>query len=294
MFFTMTGLGSQRARGIFAISARRLSCVMSALFGAILVCSVHSTAVCAPINYGSYSGTTVDYIDVSEDATTGDALPLFGAPIFSADSVDFNPVGFDASAAGAAGSDNTGSRLTFMVMSHTGNAINNINFNEAGQTTLSGSGTDNTNAAVTANGTVTISHVDGAAIAPIVRPIALAFSPSGGDYGLVSDGGGLPFFHTPWSGSLALNIAQILTQEGIPFTLGASKISIDLVNTLSAHSEAGTHALISKKDFGGISVTVNRPGGGGGPDIPEPASVVLAALGLVGVMSGRGGPRQRP
>ena len=286
MIVTTTGLGSQRARGIIATSAQRFLFALPALLSAVLVCSSHRSAVAAPINYGSHTGTTVDYIDVTEEDTTGDALPLFGAPIFSADSVDFNPVGFDATASGAGGSDSTGSRLTFMVMSHAGNAINNISFQEAGQTTLSGSGSDATSAAVTAAGTLTVNEVDGAAIAPIVRPIALAFTPSGGDYFLTTDGGGLPLFHTSWTGSLAVNVAQILTSEGVPFTLGASKISIDLVNTLTAASEAGTSSLISKKDFGGISVAVNRPGGGGGPEIPEPSCLALGGLGLLGIVFG--------
>ena len=281
MIFTATGLGSGDARSLWGVVsvARRFSAI-SVLLGALFVCSFHQAASSAPINYGSHTGTTVSYIDVSEEATTSDSLPLFGAPIFSADSIDFNPVGFDAAASGPGGSDSTGSRLTFMVVAHPGFAINNIAFQEAGQTTLSGSGTDSTSAVVTADGTVTISHVDGAAITPIVRPIALTFAPSGGSYGLATDGGGLPIFHTPWSGALAVNFAQILTQEGVPFVFGPTKVSVDLENTLTATSEDGTQSLISKKDFGGISITIN---------IPEPGSLVLAGLGLAGVWGVRRG-----
>ena len=64
-----------------------------------------------------------------------------------------------------------------------------------------------------------------------------------------------------------MNVGQILTKAGVPFTFGATKVSIDLVNTLSAASQTGTDALINKHDFGGISITVN---------IPEPTSVLLA------------------
>jgi hypothetical protein len=52
----------------------------------------------------------------------------------------------------------------------------------------------------------------------------------------------------------------------------ATKVSIDITNTLTASSQAGTAAMINKKDFGGISITVN---------IPEPTSLVLVVLGLV-------------
>ena len=160
-----------------------------------------------------------------------------------------------------------------MIMAHAGKSITNISFFEAGDTTLGGLGNDNTNTAVTASGTITVNAVDGVNIAPLVRPIALTFTPSGGTYGLQTDGAGGPIFHTPWTGSLLVNVGQILTQAGVPFTFGASKVSIDLVNTLSAATQTGTAAVISKKDFGGISITVN---------IPEPTSVVLACSAFVG------------
>ena len=68
-------------------------------------------------------------------------------------------------------------------------------------------------------------------------------------------------------------MGQILTMAGVPFSFGATELSVDLVNTLEARSQAGTDALINKHDFGGLSITVN---------IPEPASGVLLGVGLVG------------
>jgi hypothetical protein len=239
-----------------------------ASLAAILLSLFHSQAGVAQINYGSFTGANVNYINVTEVSTSGDSLPLFGPPVLSANSLDFNPVGFDAGAAGAAGLDSTGSRLTYSIQAHAGEGIPIIFFSEAGDTTLVGAGTDNTSTQVTANGTITINAVDGAPIAPIVRPIALTFTPSGGSYGLTSDGGGLPIYHTSWSGSLSVNVASILTTASVPFTMGATNVSIDLVNTLTAKSEAGTQALIGKKDFG---VTV----------VPEPGSLVLLALALI-------------
>jgi hypothetical protein len=160
-------------------------------------------------------------------------------------------------------------------MAHAGKAVTNINFSEAGDTTLGGLGNDSTATSVTASGTLTISQVDGVNIAPLVSPIALTFSPSGGTYGLLSDGAGGPIFHTPWTGSLLVNVGQILTNAGVPFTFGATKVALDLVNTLNATTQTGTAAVISKKDFGGISITVN---------VPEPTSVVLAVLATVGIV----------
>jgi hypothetical protein len=266
----------QRAHTLNHIPARSRFHLLIAPLSAILFSLVHAPPIVAQINYGSFNGTTVSYINVTEQTTTGDSLPLFGPPTPSFDSLDFNPVGFDAAAAGAAGLDNTGSRLTFTIQAHAGQSIPIITFGEAGDTTLAGAGTDSTSSQVTANGTITISAVDGAAIVPITQPIALTFNPSGGTYGLASDGGGLPIFHTEWSGSLSLNVSQILTNSGVPFMQGATSVSIDLVNTLTATSQADTNALIGKKDFG-VSVV----------PIPEPATLALFALALISLVGVR-------
>jgi hypothetical protein len=235
-----------------------------ALLGLLCLGLWQPVVVGAPISYGSHVGTTVNYINVAEDTTTSDPVPLFGAPIFSADSIDFNPVGFDAHAMGAGGSDVTGARLTFDVEAQAGKFLRNISFSEAGDTTLAGAGNDSTATAVTATGTITVTHASFAPITPVVQPIALTFTPSGGGYGLGSDGGGGPIFSQQWSGSLLVNINQIVPN--------ATRVSIDLTNTLTASSQAGTMAIINKQDFGGISITVN---------IPEPGSLVLGVLGAV-------------
>jgi hypothetical protein len=269
-------LGSQPARRVLQRPFVKLSLfVNAALLSLASFLTADHAALAAPINYGSHVGTTVSYIDVTEDSTTSDPTPLFGAPVFSADSIDFNPIGFDAHAMGAGGNDVTGARLTFRVEANSGFAVRNINFSEAGDTTLAGAGTDATATAVTATGTMTISEVDGAAITPLVRPIALTFTPSGGGYGLATDGLGSSIFSQQWTGALFVDISQVLTQEGVPFTFGATNISFDLVNTLTASSESGTSSVINKHDFGGISITVN---------IPEPATVMLVAMGMAAML----------
>jgi hypothetical protein len=266
--------GSGCARCILKSAAARSFSFLLAFLAAAL-CGLPNAATCAPINYGSHAGTSVSYVNVTEDTTTGDSQPLFGPPTVTGNSIDFNPVGFDAEASGAGGSDDTGGRLTFAVQANPGHALNSIQFSEAGDTTLSGVGTDATSTAVTADGTITINAVDGAAITPVTRPISLTFTPSGGTFGLATDGGGLPIFHTQWTGSLAVNLPQILTNAGVPFAFGATNVSVDLVNLVSARSQAGTDALINKHDFGGLSITAI---------IPEPASGVLLAVGLAGCL----------
>jgi hypothetical protein len=242
-----------------------------------------SPALAAPINYGSHVGTDVTYVDVTEDPGAA-PLPLFGTPIFTANSIDFNPVGFDATSGPAGGIETTAGNLAFMVVAHSGAHIGSIAFSESGDTTLAGNAPPasiGTATAVSASGTVTVQEVDFAAITPIVRPFALAFTPSGGTYSLGVDGGGLPIFHTQWSGSVTVNLDQILTQAGVPFSSGTTKISIDMNNTLTATSESGTSAHIVKSDFGGIAIAA-RVG-----RVPEPTALSLAGLGLLALMRGR-------
>jgi hypothetical protein len=256
----------------------RLSSRRYSLFGVALIATLLSSVVAhsAPINYGNFSGATVDYLDVTEDANSaGDFPPLFGPPSVSGDSLDFDPVGFSASATGAAGNDLTDGNLKFMVAAHAGKAINNIQLAEAGDLTLLGFGTDATFVGVTALGVIDISEVDGVGIPVISKPFALSFSPSGGTFGLATDGGGGPLFNGTWSGSLAIDINQILTDENQPFNFGATKISINLDNSLTALSELGTFSLIAKKHFGGLSVTVN---------IPEPSTLALFGTMMMGVL----------
>jgi hypothetical protein len=229
-------------------------------------------------------GNTVSYTNVSETSLT-DAVPLFGAPITSGDSIDFNPQGFGAFAGGG-GNDLTDGQLLFNVTAKPGFGIANINFSEAGITTLSGVGTNVTHTDVSATGRVDITEVDGVGINTISLPINLVFSPNAdGTFELVTDAG-LGLSSLPWNGNQLVDIQGALVSHNISFDKGATKISIDLDNGLIAQSESGTLALIDKKDFGGLAVTVNM-GSGGGPNGPEPTSLVLAALGFAGMTFGR-------
>lgn len=232
----------------------------------------------APINYGTFMGSTVTYVDVTEDSNSGDSLPLFGAPTVSGDTLDFNPVGFSASASGAAGNDITDGNLSFMVVAKPGKAINLLSLNEGGDTTLAGFGTNATFTKVTGTGVLNINAVDGVGIGAVSVPFSMTFTPSGGDYGLVTDFGGGPGGTIAWSGGTSFNLNSILTANSIPFVGGATKISINLDNTLTALSQAGTFSLIAKKDFGGLSITVN---------VPEPTTLLLASLAISGLFVSR-------
>jgi hypothetical protein len=251
---------------------RSLTQLIIAASVVLFTLSLGHGAQAAPINYGTFVGTTVDYVDVTEDSNSGDPLPLFGAPVAFGDALDFNPVGFEASSSGG-GADITDSNLSFKIDAHDGHAITNVMLSEAGDTTIAGFGDNGTLTSVTADGVLNIHEVDGVGVGLAGIPISLTFTPNGGNYKLGDLGGG-PFFHTQWSGSLFLDLNAILTANSVSHTYGATLVSLNLDNTLTAVSQDGTTALIAKKDFGGISITVN---------VPEPISVALVGWGIVGL-----------
>jgi hypothetical protein len=158
-----------------------------------------------------------------------------------------------------------------MIVAKQGHGIQNVLLAESGVTTVIGAGTDATFTDVTAAGVLEIAEVDGASIDVIDVPIFLTFSHQvDGTWQLVTDGEALTL---PWSGSQFIDIASVLTANNVPFVLGATKVNVNLNNGLIARSEEGTIAFIDKKDFGGLSVTVNF--------IPEPGTLLLALAGCL-------------
>jgi hypothetical protein len=263
-------------------SAHRVGLVLA---GVVWIAATPARALAVQVNYGTHAGTHVNYVNVTED--TAGPLPLFGAPIVSGDSIDFNPTGFIASSTNI-GSDTTDSNLVFGVTAKSGSRIRSIILAEAGDTTLGGNvsaGSMGTASAVFAGGVLDIHEVDFVGINHISVPFSLTFTPSGGTFFLGTDGGGGPIFSTMWTGSVALDIEAILIANG--FTIprgpldadgGATRISIDMDNTLQAVSELGTSATIGKKDFGVLAHVANVPHEpGGGPEVPEPAALAVFA-----------------
>lgn len=287
-------LGTASSASGPTFSSRSASCgrvrrTFFAVVSSVIAISLSAaSAQAAPINYGDFTANTVIYQMVREAANSaGDTAPLFGAPTVSGDSLDFDPVGFSASVVGA-GVDITDGNLAFMVKAKPGNAINNLLIQERGDTTLAGFGSDTTFSAVMMRGVLNISEVDFVGINTISFPISISnFSPSGGTYGLGTDGGGGPLYASGWSGSVLVDlttanpiVANALASQGVVPQLGVTKISVNFNNTLIAIGQTGTSATIAKKD-NGIIITTN---------IPEPTSCLMAVFGLAlcGVAARRG------
>jgi PEP-CTERM motif len=247
----------------------------AATLSAVALFAYTTPAAAVAINYGDFAGATVNFLQVTEDSGT-DPTPLYGSPSVSGDTLDFNPVSFNAGATGAGGVDITDGTLTLMMTSNPGHFIDKVKFDEAGDFTLAGFGGAGTFVSVTANFNIDIQEVDGVGIGAINIATPMVFTPSNGDFDLLNDGPG-PAVNGTWSGMLMVDIQQALIDNNIPFVNGATKLSVTFDNTLVATSESGTQSFIGKKDVGGIGITV----------IPEPASLGLLALGTLALMGRR-------
>lgn len=266
-----------------AASSRGIHIGLCFFLGIVSIFFFAETLSATPINRGTFMGDTVTYVDVTEDSATDPSLVvagplggLFGEPTIAGDSLDFNPKNFAAAASGAGGTDHTDGNLQFMVVAKPGKGISGLGLSEAGDTTIAGLSND-AFTAVTATIFVEINELNGVAVSAINVPgVSMSFSPSAGDYQLSVDGSGPGSYTFDFSGNVFVDLGPY-----VPVGRTATKISVSLDNTLIALSEAGTTAFIQKKDFDGLSVTIDTL------DIPEPSSMILAFVCVVALVGGR-------
>jgi len=199
------------------------------------------------MNYGAFSGATIDYLDVTE-SNTG-ATALFGAPSVSGDLLDFDPIGFVAASSGAAVI--TDGQLNFIVMSkRPSQPITTLVFNESGDYTLaalSGLAKATVGMAIRVN----VLEVNGVPMHTAGTTQTMTFAPVGsggnGTYLTPANVGTA----VPWSGNLVYDVSAIKA--------GATKVEVVLDNTLTSEGANGGSARIAKKDFSGVTVTTPEP-----------------------------------
>jgi PEP-CTERM motif len=220
-----------------------------------------STAQAA--NYGNFFGSTVLFENVR------DQNGLFGAPTASGDSLDFSPNAFEAicPTGGCPPSpvqvDDT---LTLAIQANSGSYIDDIVLTEAGDTTLSSF--LNAFAATTVSATVFIDifAIDGIPVNNINATAQMAFTRNG-EYETTDEGAGTHI----WTGSLLIDLDSIIVGAGASGR--ATRVELNLNNTLVAFAQDGASARIEKKDIDGLAITV----------VPEPGTALLMGLGLAGL-----------
>lgn len=254
-----------------------------------LSCILSSTALASPITYSypSAGGSTVDFTNISESPTLASASDQkahfeaisksagpFGAPTASGNSLLFNPTTFSLTVAGPLGADILDSQLSMTIAAKSGYGLDSFSISEAGDVSFPVGGTKATWAQVAASIFVTVTKIDGKAVTPILVPASNAiFIPTGSFNAATYPG------TNTWTGNGVIDIADYLVNSKISGT--ATEINVTLDNTLYAgSSEVGKIAKIQKKLFDGTSFTVTTTPGN---PVPEPSSIVLAAMGMLGV-----------
>jgi hypothetical protein len=220
----------------------------------------------ASIDYGDFSGTNVNYLQVTESSTTN-SNALYGAPTVTANAIEFGPNSFAATSSGGGAPDTTQGLLTTTLSADPNVQVLGLQFAEEGDYTLEGNGTAATAVSVTAPVTITILQVNGVAITPIVANTNLVFNPASSFTLTANEGAGVDY-----TGGAMVNLSNLVMGAG--YSGQATEVSWALDNTLTASSEAGSVALIAKKAVSG-SVMVQPVLG-----VPEPASLSLVVVAL--------------
>ncbi len=209
---------------------------------------VFVTSAPAAIVYGDYSGTTLDFLNITEDSST-DSLPLFGTPMVIGSQSLFFPTTFESKSSDGS-SDITAGVLTMTLRAAEGFTISTVSITEIGSYSLTGLGSADTWASI--GGTLELG----------TQSDALDFNPSN-PYALPGDSSGL------FQGSTLLDFSG----------LGITEVSFSLTNILETQSEAGTTAWIGKSLIsGGVELEINTS------PIPLPGAVWLLGSGLIAML----------
>jgi hypothetical protein len=229
----------------------------------------------AVVNYGNFNGPNLMYLNVTED-TRMNPPPLFGAPTLVGDSLVFQTSGF-FSMSQAGGVDLTDGLLSTTIMSNDPLiGIHTISISEFGRWQFV-NGTPATQAFVGATIGLRVVEVNGSSIAPVLFTPSMTFT----NGGMFLATGGIE--GDTWIGQLDFDLTAALASRQIAGF--ATKVVLDFDNVLATISEPNSIAFIDKKGVTIGTTTVI---------IPEPSTLVLGGIGLMGLALAAARRRNRP
>jgi hypothetical protein len=164
--------------------------------------------------------------------------------------------------------------LTITIQANNGSFIDDVLLTEAGDTTLASFLDALAATSVSATVFVDIFEIDGVSVNNINGNAQMTFTQNG-QFETTDEGVGTHI----WNGSLLIDLDQIIANAG--GSGRATRVQLNLDNTLVAYAASGASARIEKKDIDGLAITV----------VPEPTTALLMGLGLLGLASIRRGER---
>lgn len=212
-----------------------------------------TTSPAAMMNYGTFSGATVDFIDVTED-NLEDSL-FYDVQGTANDSLLIDPNSFGVQQNPGPGAHFLDSELQMMIMAREGGSVDMISFQEEGDYTLLGSGKVEASIAYFWQ----ILEVDNTPITPVSGSGTTSFESTSNGSGQI------------WDLSFNIDLNAGLAEAGLSGTI--TKVGFNFDNSLTATADdSSSVAFIKKKQFGGVQISV-----------PEPTGIFSALVGLLGL-----------
>jgi hypothetical protein len=233
---------------------------------AVICAGLPSVVRANTINYGDFTAASVIFKGVTEASAT-ETSAVYGTPSVYGDAIAYNLSGVNVYA-NRGTFDFLDAQFTTAIAAKSGYGIHTVNISEAGDYTLIGKGTSDTEvSAQLILASLKVCAVDGVTITPVSTSLIASLN-----YTLdAKKGSGL------WNLDLNVDIDSLLAAKG--YTGKATLVTLTFDNSIYALSESTSVAYLAKKS---LEVSANTSG----THVPEPGTLALLGIGGIGLAFG--------